>query len=83
MAQKKDFYKILAVAGVSVIGGLLLGSYLRGLNDKGEPLSKHLDTISKLLQQIESVPIDDAENIKMRIQNILTNIESNYAEPKE
>lgn len=78
MKVEKDNYKLLAAGAIGAIGGLLLGEYLRGKEENHRPLSKHLATLSEVLEQIEGIDTKEAEDLKERIHNILTVIESNY-----
>lgn len=78
MKVEKDNYKLLAAGAIGAIGGLLLGEYLRGKEENHKPLSKHLATLSEVLEQIEGIDTKEAEDLKERIHKILTVIESNY-----
>ncbi|NQT77960.1 MAG: hypothetical protein HQ565_09620 [Bacteroidetes bacterium] len=78
MSLEKENYKIIAAVAIGAIGGLLLGKYVWGKDGSDRPLSKHLATLSKVLEQIEGIETKEAEDLKERIHNILTTIESNY-----
>ena len=78
MSLEKENYKIIAAVAIGAIGGLLLGKYVWGQDDSDRPLSKHLATLSEVLEQIEGIETKEAEYLKERIHNILTTIESNY-----
>ena len=75
-------YKLIAATVLGVLGGLLLASYL-GAHDRDKSLSKHVATLSKVLEQLEGVNIEEADSLKERIKNILTTIESTYGKPEE
>ena len=75
-------YKIIAATVLGAIGGLLLASYL-GAQDRDKSLSKHVASLSKVLEQLEGINIEEAESLKERIENILTTIESTYGKPEE
>ena len=75
-------YKIIAAAVLGVLGGLLLASYL-GSQDRDKSLSEHLASLSKILKQLEGINSVEAENLKERVENILTTIESTYGNAKE
>lgn len=78
MSLEKEDYRIVAGVAIGAIGGLLLGKYVWGKDDSDKPLSKHLATLSEVLEQIEGLDTTDAKDLKERIQNILTSIESTY-----
>ena len=78
MKVEKDIDKLLAAGAIGAIGGLLLGEYLRGKDESPRPLSKHLATLSEVLEQIEGIDTKEAKDLKERIHNILTVIESSY-----
>ena len=78
MSLEKENYKIIAAVAIGAIGGLLLGNYIWDKENSGKPLSKHLTTLSEVLEQIEGIDTKEAEDLKKRIHNILTTIESNY-----
>jgi ElaB/YqjD/DUF883 family membrane-anchored ribosome-binding protein len=78
MSLEKENYKIIAAVAIGAIGGLLLGNYIWGKGNSGKPLSKHLATLSEVLEQIEGIDTKEAKDLKERIHNILTTIESNY-----
>ena len=75
-------YKIIAAAAVGALGGFLLASYLSNAKYKDRPLSEHLVALSRLIEQFEGTNSDGAENIKERIERLLTTIEENYGNPE-
>ena len=83
MTFEKENYKIIAAVAIGAIGGLLLGNYIWGKDGSEKPLSKHLAALSEILEQIEGIDTKEAEDLKKRIQNILTTIESNYGITKK
>ena len=83
MKIEKDNYKIIAAAVTGAIGGLILGNYIWGTQSSDKTLSKHLATLSKVLEEIEGINTEEAEDLKERIQNILHTIESHYGNNKE
>ena len=78
MKAEKDNYKLIAAGVMGAICGLLLGEYLRGKDGDQRPLSKHLATLSEILEQIEGIDTKEVKDLKDRIHNIITTIESNY-----
>ncbi len=83
MTFEKENYKIIAAVAIGTIGGLLLGNYIWGKDGGEKPLSKHLAALSEILEQIEGIDTKEAEDLKKRIKNILTTIESNYGITKK
>ena len=83
MNLEKENYKIVAGIAIGAIGGLLLGKYVWGQDNSETPLSKHLKTLSEVLEQIEGLDTEDAKDIKERIHNVLNSIESTYGITKE
>lgn len=76
-------YKIIAATALGALGGLLLAGYLCEAKHQDNPLSKHVAALSKILEQIESVGDEEKENLKDRIENILTTIEKSYGDPEK
>jgi|GEM_PF-2226256 len=74
----KDNYTVLAAGAIGLIGGLLLSEYFRANDPSHKPLSKHLAALSEILEQIEGIDTKEAKDLKERIHNILSTIESNY-----
>lgn len=81
--MEKENYKIIAGIAIGAIGGLLLGKYLWGQDDSETPISKHLKTLSEVLEQIEGLDTEDAKDLKERIHIVLNSIESTYGLAKE
>ena len=82
--MENENYKILAALAFGAMGGLLLGNYIWGSpQGKNRSLSNHLDTLSKVVEQIENINTDESEKLKERIENILTTIESSYGDSEE
>lgn len=83
MEAEHSNYKLIAATALGALGGLLLAGYLCEAKHHDNPLSKHVAALSKILEQIESVNDVDTENLKERIENILTTIEKSYGNPEE
>jgi hypothetical protein len=83
MSSEKDNYKLIAGIAMGAIVGLLLGNYLWGKDGIHSPLSKHLGTLSKVLEEIEGIDTEEADDLKERIHNILKTIESSYGITKK
>jgi hypothetical protein len=78
-----DNYKILAALAFGAIGGLMLGNYIWGSGGRQLSLSKHLATLTQVIEQIENINAEESEELRERIENILTTIESGYGKAEE
>ncbi len=76
-------HKIIAASALGALGGLLLAGYFCKAKQQDTPLSKHVSALSKLIEQFEGIDDSDSENLKERIESLLTTIEKNYAKPEE
>lgn len=76
-------YKILSALAFGAIGGLMLGNYIWGSRGKQQSLSKHLTTLTQVIEQIENINTEESEKLKERIEKILTLIESSYGDAEE
>ena len=83
MEAEHSNYKLIAVAALGALGGLLLAGYLCRAKQMDNPLSKHVAALSKVLEQIEGVDDVDVENLRERIERLLTTIEKTYGNPEE
>ena len=83
MSFEKENYRLIAAVAIGAIAGLLLGNYVWGKDNSDIPLSKHLATLSEVLEQIEGIDTKEAKDLKERIHNIITAIESNYGITKK
>ena len=78
MSTENDNYKIIAAAALGAIGGWLLGEYFRNKDNDKRPLSKHLATLSEVLEQIEGMDTKEVKDLKDRIHNIIKTLENKY-----
>lgn len=78
MSTDNDKYKLIVAGAIGAIGGLLLSEYLRGKDESHRPLSKHLSTLSEVLEQLEGIDTKEVKDLKERIHNIIKTIEENY-----
>jgi hypothetical protein len=83
MEVSKDNFRLAAAVAIGAIGGLLLGNYVWGKDGTHNPLSKHLATLSEILEQIEGIDTEEMEDLKERIHNILNTIETSYGITKK
>ncbi len=73
MEVSKDNFRLAAAVAIGAIGGLLLGNYVWGKDGTHNPLSKHLATLSEILEQIDAkidaaVEHNDVDNISLHNQ---------------
>lgn len=83
MEAEHSNYKLIAATALGALGGLLLAGYLCRAKQMDSPLSEHVAALSKVLEQIEGVNDVDVENLKERIERLLTTIEKTYGNPEE
>jgi len=83
MRFENENYNLIAVAAMGAIGGLIIGSYIWGGDKDTKHLSKHLSTLSEVLEQIEGIDTKEAKDLKERIFNIIRTIETNYGIAKK
>ena len=78
MENDNDKIKLIGAVAAGAIGGLLLGSYIWGNRRPNSTLSNHLSTLSNILKEIEEMKTDETEDLKERINDILSAIKSAY-----
>ena len=81
--MENENYKILAALAFGAMGGLMLGNYIWGSGGNERSLSKHLATLTQVIEQIENINTEESEELKERIEKILTTIESGYGDAEE
>jgi len=67
--------KLIIAAALGAMGGLILGFYLWGWDEKKGKLSKHLSTLSKILKELEEVDTKEAKTVKEKISKLLKSVE--------
>ena len=67
--------KLLVVAGLGTISGLLLGLFIFGGEDKKGKLSKHLSSLSDIVKELEDLDTQEAKDLKDKVKTILGNVE--------
>lgn len=67
--------KLMIAAALGTIGGLLLGLYLWGPEEKKGKLSGHLSTLSNIAKELEDFDTDEARNMKDKITKLIKSIE--------
>jgi hypothetical protein len=84
MSIENENYKIIAAVAFGAIGGLVLGNYLWGDQNRERKLSsRHISVLSDVLEQIEDIDTSEADDLKKRIKNIISTIEKNYVKSEE
>lgn len=81
--MENENYKILAALAFGAMGGLMLGNYIWGSGrGKSRSLSYHLAALTKVVEQIEEINTEESQELRERIEHILTTIESSYGDPE-
>ena len=83
MEQDQINMKLIGAVALGAIGGILLGRYLWSEDSGKQTLSTHLSTLSDVLKQIEGIETEEADTLKMRINNILDTIETRYVKTEK
>jgi len=71
---------VISALALGAMGGLLLGSYLWRNNNSEQSLSSHLGTLSKVVEEIENIDLDEADLLKERIEHLIKTIKESYGE---
>ena len=71
----KENTKLMVAAALGAVGGLLLGLYLWGPEEKKGKLSKHLFGLSSIIKELEEVDTKEAKNIKDKISKLIKSVE--------
>lgn len=79
-STRPDRTIILSALAFGAVGGLLLGSYLWRSGANEHKLSQHLGTLSKVMEEIEELDLEEADLLKERIENLLKTIKASYGE---
>ena len=67
--------KLLVAAALGVMGGLLLGLYLWGAEEKKIKLSRHLSTLTEIIKELEEVDTREAKSVKDKISKLIKTVE--------
>ena len=78
-----DKYKLVVALAIGAAGGLLLGNYIWGKENKDFQFSKPFLELSKVMERLKDANPDEIDNLKKKVQNILNTIESTYGNAKE
>ena len=71
---------IVSALALGAMGGLLLGSYLWRNENNEHSLSKHMGTISKVVEEIEKFDLEEVDLLKDRIEDLIKTIKASYGE---
>ena len=71
---------IVSALALGAMGGLLLGSYLWRNENNEHSLSKHMGTISKVVEEIEKFDLEEVDLLKERIEDLIKTIKESYGE---
>ena len=71
---------VVSALALGAMGGLLLGSYLWRSENNEQSLSRHLGTISKVIEEIEKFDLEEADLLKERIEHLIKTIKASYGE---
>ncbi len=73
--MKQENVRILIAAALGATAGLLLGMYLFSEEEKIGKLSKHLESLSDLVKELEDLKTDEAKDLKDKVKNILNSVQ--------
>ena len=67
--------KLMVAAALGTVGGLLLGLYLWGPEEKKGKLSKHLSTLSSVVKELEEVKSEETKDLVDKISKLIKSVE--------
>ena len=67
--------KLMVAAALGTVGGLLLGLYLWGPEEKKGKLSKHLSTLSSIVKELEEVKSEETKDLVDKISKLIKSVE--------
>jgi hypothetical protein len=73
--MKQENVSILVAAALGATGGLLLGIYLFSEDEKKGKLSKHLESLSSLVKELEDLKTDEAKDLVDKAKNVLNSVQ--------
>ena len=73
--MKQENVRILVAAALSATAGLLLGMYLFSEAEKKGKLSRHLESLSDLVKELEDLKTDEAKELKDKVKNIVNSVQ--------
>lgn len=67
--------KLLIAAAMGAMGGILLGRYLWGPEERKGKLSDHLKKLGDIVKDLEEIETDEAQDLKAKISKLITGVE--------
>lgn len=67
--------KLMVAAALGSVGGLLLGLYLWGPEEKKGKLSRHLSTLSSIVKELEEVKSEETKDLIDKISKLIKSVE--------
>ena len=67
--------KLMVAAALGTVGGLLLGLYLWGPEEKKGKLSKHLSTLSSVVKELEDMKSEETKDLVDKISKLIKSVE--------
>jgi len=67
--------KLMVAAALGSVGGLLLGLYLWGPEEKKGKLSRHLSTLSSIVKELEEVKSEETKDLVDKISKLIKSVE--------
>ncbi|MEA1897680.1 MAG: hypothetical protein U9N53_08465 [Bacteroidota bacterium] len=67
--------KLMVAAALGTVGGLLLGLYLWGPEEKKGKLSRHLSTLSSVVKELEEVKSEETKDLVDKISKLIKSVE--------
>ncbi len=67
--------KLMVAAALGTVGGLLLGLYLWGPEEKKGQLSRHLSTLSSVVKELEEVKSEETKDLVDKISKLIKSVE--------
>ena len=73
--MKQENLRLLVAAALGAATGLILGMYLFSEQERKVRLSKHMAGLSELLQELEELKTDEANQLKDKVKSILNSVQ--------
>lgn len=73
--MKQENVRLLVAAALGATSGLLLGMYLFSEAEKKGKLSKHLLSLSDLVQELEELKTEESKELKDKVKGILNSVQ--------
>lgn len=67
--------KLVIATAMGMLGGLLLGRYLWGLEERKGKLSDHLLKLGDIVKELEEIETHEAQDLKAKLSKLITGIE--------